>query len=1628
MSTKKYIIRHIRNWRLWLLTALFIVSHGFIQAQQIVITYDNPSYHGGQTSNTSGSGIASDDISTSAVIPTSAINFAAEAWGGGGGGGGAEGGAVISGRAGGGGGGAYVSKTFNEGGYTAFVTVGKGGNRGQSSPTNGTNGNASKIDYNNSEITAGGGGGGYAGDVGRGNSGNGGVWTGSGANGTNGDSGSAGGSGLGDPSGAGGSAANGGGAGGGSISGGSSGDGYTGYHPGGGGGGGRCQIYASRTGGYGGGGRVILAYSFKSLEISVSEDLCQGSAITLTASYEPGTNVTMQWYKNGTAIPDAIEQTYTIFNAQETDNGSYTVKATYNINYPSATGVQGSSLPTGLSISGTSLTGTVTSLPYNLTINPIPIISNSSHTVCSGEVINYTPPSDANTIPAGTTYEWTVNTIAGTISPAPTNGSGSSINLGAFTNNSSGNATIVYTVTPKTTAGCQGANFSFTVVVNNVPEIMSTQTTICSGDTLNLWLKPFVGGTYSSSDESIAYVNPNTGLLRTDVDVIGGNPIVRLPGNVNEGKGGEVDITFTTPSGCSTKIPITVTPRTKTPSLRWEFDGICPVNEDGGHTSGDSLNIATPWNTGGVYFVNHIVWDSLVVVHHEEVMDPNENVKFLKQIKWYEDNNGAPGAFLRQGLDPLPIDDNANDKRMANFWQNDDHDLEVYWATVTNSDSCESKPIEVKVHIETGLSITVKNFIGYVQPAGSDPINLLTFLDLKLDGSQTMEWYATEMDAFFSENLLDPAPVLFNSTEETDTTFWLVKADSYGCRSKATPFRVRLFPMPKISIDPDTLVCPGEAITVKIKVSDGTAPYHFKRLNMNTGQIISETVWSDTTYTFVANPLATVDHRIIEFSDSVTLLVNHDLYGLQTPSIGYFDKIVLSVVITEITGISPASGPTVGGVYTGNPENPIKLDSTVTITGRGFAPFGDPAVSRITFDGILADNIEVIDDHTITCTPPPHLSGYVTVEVTSGCGPAAFTDGYRYDPINIYDVQPAYAPVTGGTRITIRGTGFLTASEDWTSVEVTLAGVPATVVSADNIKIVCITGPSDYSLLDKIIINNGSETREFPESFTYYPVEFIENGKWSEPQRWKTHTADHILPYPGAAVQIKANCLQDISVKMDSIIVHPSKAYTLSVDSVLEANVFILKDNASFINNHSNSGNMRAIQQNVEHILAKGRNWYVSSPLQGGTTKITPTLTKDMSGNDLSGWRVESYNETIHDWLQEGEESLFYTGLGYTAYSPDADIAVKFSGKYSDGNQISPLFVTRSGTHEKRGFNLVGNPFPSYWRWTSETAQQTRLYSTIWYRTWVGGVYEFWSYNASGNVAVAPNWKDATPTGSYSLGYIPPMQAFWVRMMDGYNSATLTFSDNLRAHSDHGSHVLRSTEENDTETRPLLRITAGNGIDMDETVIYADPAATQEFDMYDSDKWFVNEGVELFSLPAASTRELVINGLPEIEDGTEIPLGFQAEESGIFNIRAKEILNLDGLDVFISDKWCKEEFNLRKGDYNFTSSSALVTDRFSIIFRSSNETGIESDVSGEAEADTDKMLVYANKNGQMTAVLHLRGQEGKRVDIAIFDIMGRKLTEQPVIVGQKTILSGTFPGGIYVARAGKLTTKVLVSR
>lgn len=144
--------------------------------------------------------------------------------------------------------------------------------------------------------------------------------------------------------------------------------------------------------------------------------------------------------------------------------------------------------------------------------------------------------------------------------------------------------------------------------------------------------------------------------------------------------------------------------------------------------------------------------------------------------------------------------------------------------------------------------------------------------------------------------------------------------------------------------------------------------------------------------------------------------------------------------------ISPSSGSSAGG-------------TPITITGNNF--FAGPTVApHVQFGATDATSVVVVDAHTVTCVAPPAPLGSVNVTVTNPDNqPAVSVGGFTYvDPTPpapaLLSVTPSSGPVSGGTPVTLTGTGFSSPAT------VTFNGAPASsVVVVSSTTMTCVTPP-----------------------------------------------------------------------------------------------------------------------------------------------------------------------------------------------------------------------------------------------------------------------------------------------------------------------------------------------------------------------------------------------------------------------------------------------------------------------------------------------------------------------------------------------------------------------------------------
>lgn len=160
-----------------------------------------------------------------------------------------------------------------------------------------------------------------------------------------------------------------------------------------------------------------------------------------------------------------------------------------------------------------------------------------------------------------------------------------------------------------------------------------------------------------------------------------------------------------------------------------------------------------------------------------------------------------------------------------------------------------------------------------------------------------------------------------------------------------------------------------------------------------------------------------------------------------------------------ISSLSPTSGPSAGG-------------TSVTITGSGLT-----GTTSVTFGGTEATAFTIDNDTQISATTPAGTAGTVDVVVTNPEGTA--TGSFTYvDAPDVTAISPAGGPPTGGTTVTITGTGLTGA----TSVK--FGATDATWFNVDSATKIRATAPAGTGTVD-IVVANPAGTDTLAAAYTY---------------------------------------------------------------------------------------------------------------------------------------------------------------------------------------------------------------------------------------------------------------------------------------------------------------------------------------------------------------------------------------------------------------------------------------------------------------------------------------------------------------------------------------------------------------
>lgn len=165
--------------------------------------------------------------------------------------------------------------------------------------------------------------------------------------------------------------------------------------------------------------------------------------------------------------------------------------------------------------------------------------------------------------------------------------------------------------------------------------------------------------------------------------------------------------------------------------------------------------------------------------------------------------------------------------------------------------------------------------------------------------------------------------------------------------------------------------------------------------------------------------------------------------------------------LATLTAVAPPSGPASG--------------APITLTGTNLT-----SATSVTFGGIPATGVTVVNATTVTALAPSHAPGVVDVEVSTSRGRATLTNGFTYvSGSTLTSISPNSGSASGGVGVTLTGTGLTGATS------VTFDGVAATSVNVVNSTTITAVTPAHSAGVVDVVVDTPAGGATLTNGFTY---------------------------------------------------------------------------------------------------------------------------------------------------------------------------------------------------------------------------------------------------------------------------------------------------------------------------------------------------------------------------------------------------------------------------------------------------------------------------------------------------------------------------------------------------------------
>ncbi|WP_040281811.1 T9SS type A sorting domain-containing protein [Psychroserpens damuponensis] len=545
--------------------------------------------------------------------------------------------------------------------------------------------------------------------------------------------------------------------------------------------------------------------------------------------------------------------------------------------------------------------------------------------------------------------------------------------------------------------------------------------------------------------------------------------------------------------------------------------------------------------------------------------------------------------------------------------------------------------------------------------------------------------------------------------------------------------------------------------------------------------------------------------------------------------------------------------------------------------------------------------------------------------------------------------------------------------------------------------------PNQDNTSPNALENDGASMRSVPITFTY-------NGSWSPSNPIGLATSLDTVIIESGSLSITTNTI------CDNFIVNPGATVTIDAGVTLTAALVDLNSTSALYSGLILNGNIVGVVNYHRYTSQIGTNDLIASPVSSELFLAFATVN---TGNLAASGNIRAfapYNTTIGEYQNYNIVTHAITeiesGKGYRA-ATIAGSSLTFTGTVRSDDVLDiPILDTAPGG----GWNLVGNPYPSYIDFNAFFTHNKDQFDLVSYQAIYG-----YDGDATNGWTI---WNQAAIDSPVHKELIAPGQAFYVKAKSG--GGQIDFTTAMRCMGDSDDFIAGRNAE--SPHYGYLKLGSNTSNSSYSTDLYFNTNTTQGFDLgYDTTLYeSTPPPFSIYSqlISNTTTTPFAIQSThPDDMLNTVVPLGVNAYQGQELTISILDTDMPTNVDVYLEDNVNNTITLLSDMDYVFTPTTDLSgTGRFFLSFGTDTLTTEESEL--------DSLEIYVNRNNDVIVV---SGPLNSDTNANLYDVNGRlvntfNLNDRT----NRTLDVSQLSAGIYVLELNndtnlKRTQKLLIN-